>query len=627
MKNAFRALRLLLLLFVSTGIGLLAASAWARPAEPPSAEQDASTQGEKTIVSSQVAPHTTSPPPGEEKHLARVNDILSRLTLREKIGQMMFLGFGGTVMDDTISSFLREKRPGGVALFARNIKSTRQTVKLIRDVRAHDPGRGSPAAPNGIPMFVSVDQEGGNVVRIKRYVTVLPSAMALGAARDEALAFRVGAALGRDLRLMGFNMNLAPVLDINSNPKNPVIGTRSFGEKPQLVADMGIAYMRGMQSEGISAVAKHFPGHGDTESDSHHALPILQHDIERLRSVELIPFKAAVASGLDALMTAHISLPKIAEEPDMPATVSKNVLTGLLRQELGYDGIVVTDGLEMAGIVDKYGSGEAAVRAVEAGADMVMVLWFPEKKNEVQRMLLGAVQSGRLSEDRIDASVRRILLTKARRGLFEEQLLPANEAVAALKKARRKVVGEAAARGLTLVRNRNDVLPLRKSVPAGKRLKVLAASTEPTFIKELARRVKGVKTVKLKNAPTKSRALRDAQRIARLAKGMDVVVLGVLDGHTIRTVAETKRLLPDTPVVVVNFGSPYLLDRFGDVDAYLCAFGFRWASERAAAMAVAGDLTPTGKLPVSLSREHRFGHFLTYQALANTADGIRLAQP
>jgi beta-N-acetylhexosaminidase len=621
------ALRLLSVLSASTVVGLLAASAFAG-GEPPAVSSPK--QAAPAAPAVDEPPDAPAPPEEDEldhEHRARVDEILSHMTLREKVGQMLFLGFGGTVMDETIAAFLDEKKPGGVALFARNIKGTEQTVKLIRDVRTHDPGRGSPAAPGGIPMFVSVDQEGGNVVRIKRYVTVLPSAMALGAARDKDLAYRVGASLGRDLRLMGFNMNLAPVLDINSNPKNPVIGTRSFGEQPQLVADIGMAYMRGMQSEGISAVAKHFPGHGDTESDSHHALPVLQHDLDRLRSVELVPFKAAFSSGLDALMTAHISLPKIAEEPDMPATVSKNVLTGILRKELGYDGIVVTDGLEMAGIVDKYGSGEAAVRAVEAGADMVMVLWFPEKKNEVQRMLLDAVKTGRLSEARIDQSVRRILLTKARRGLFEEKLLGADEAVAELKKAKRSVVSEAAARGLTLVRNKDGVLPLKKVRADGKPLRVLAASTEPTFIKELDKRVKGAKTLKLKNAPTKSRAVQDAQRIARLAKGMDVVVLGVLDGHTIRTVAETKKLLPDMPVVVVNFGSPYLLERFGDVDAYLCAFGFRWASERAAAMAVAGDLTPTGKLPVTLSSEHRYGHFLTYQALASTADEVRLAQP
>ncbi|HEY4221559.1 MAG TPA: beta-N-acetylhexosaminidase, partial [Myxococcota bacterium] len=328
-----------------------------------------------------------------------VDQVLDSLTVDEKVGQLLLLGFGGTKMDDTIGNFLDEMKPGGVALFARNLDTPEQSLQLIRDVRAHD--------PHGVPMFVAVDQEGGNVVRLKKDATILPSAMALGAANDPELARRAGQALGKDLRIFGFNMNLAPVLDVNSNPDNPVIGIRSFGEMPNAVAELGVAYVQGIQSEGVLAVAKHFPGHGDTSTDSHYQLPILPHDKQRLDEVELLPFSRAFSEGLDAIMTAHIALPALGDdgEKNLPATLNQRVLTGLLRNELGYDGLVITDGLEMQGIVARFGAGEAAVRAIVAGADVVMVLWYPEKKREVRESLLAAVQSGRIPKDRLDQAV------------------------------------------------------------------------------------------------------------------------------------------------------------------------------------------------------------------------------
>jgi beta-N-acetylhexosaminidase len=565
-------------------------------------------------------------PPTKPAHGIDIDGILASLTLDEKIGQLMLLGFGGTTMDETVERFLDEKKPGGVALFARNIKTVPQTVKLIRDVRSHD--------PHGIPMFVSVDQEGGHVVRIKKDVIVLPSAMALGAADDEDLAFRVGIALGRDMHIMGFNMNLAPVLDVNSNPKNPVIGIRSFGEDPVKVGAMGAAYLRGLQQEGVVAVAKHFPGHGDTEDDSHQLMPVLSHDEARLKSVELIPFKRAFEAGLDALMTAHISLPRIAEEPDMPSTVSKNVLTGIARDELGYKGVIMTDGLEMNGIVDRYGSGEAAVRAVQAGADMVMVLWFPEKKDEVQRALTKAVQEGRISKARLDESVRRILELKARRGLFTP-LLNTSAALAKLKDGgHRKIVDEVARRAITLVKNDGEVLPLSPLTTVGegdkaktRATKVVIASSEPVFTSMLKKRLKGASSVTLSPVPSRLKIEKDAAKILSLAKGADVVVIGVMDGLNNDVVKTVKKARPDLPVVVVSFGSPYLLSSFPDVEGYVCAFGFYAESEVAAARALLGDDKPDGTLPVSLTDGIKRGHRLTYTAaLKGSLDENQLAE-
>jgi beta-N-acetylhexosaminidase len=538
-----------------------------------------------------AAPEGRAPAPWAI-HGVDVDHLLDRLTVEEKVGQLLLLGFGGTVMDDTIAAFLDDMKPGGVALFGRNIDTPEQTMRLIRDVRGHDPA----ARLGGVPMFVAVDQEGGNVVRLKKSATILPSAMALGAANDPELARRAGAALGRDLKLLGFNMNLAPVLDVNSNPRNPVIGIRSFGESPSAVAELGVAYIEGMQSEGVLAVAKHFPGHGDTDADSHYHLPVLQHDKQRLEDVELLPFARAFAEGLDAIMTAHIALPALGletgEEKDLPATVSPRVLTRLLREELGYDGLVMTDGLEMQGIVQRFGSGEAAVRAVLAGADVVMVLWFPEKKREVKDALLAAARSGRLPAWRLDQAVRRVLVAKARRGLFDKSQRSMREALSALDKADRSVVQEIAGRAITVVKD-EGVLPLSR----GQR--VVVASTEPLFA-ALLRDKLGARLLPLGLAPTKARVQEASARLVEMARDADVVVVADQNLDHRPLVERLRRSLPHVRVVFMSFGSPYLATHLPPVDAYVCAFGWRDESERAAAAALTGGASPTGQLPVSL---------------------------
>ena len=515
--------------------------------------------------------------------------VIAKLTVQEKVGQLLLLGFGGQKMDPTIAGFLDEMKPGGVALFGRNIDSPLQTLQLIRDVRRHDPA----AHLGGLPMFVAVDQEGGTVVRLKDHATVLPSAMALGAAADVELARRAGQALGKDLKLFGFNMNLAPVLDVNSNPNNPVIGIRSFGESPTAVAELGVAYVQGLQSAGVLAVAKHFPGHGDTDSDSHYHLPSLPHARQRLDEVELLPFARAFAEGLDAMMTAHIALPGLGgPDADLPATVSERVLTTLLRSELGYQGLVITDGLEMQGIVARFGSGEAAVRAVLAGADVVMVLWFPEKKREVRDALLAAVRSGRISQQRLDEAVRRVLFAKAKRGLFTSELLPVEQALTQLNRLDRSIVSEIATKAITLVSN-DGVLPLKRGA------RVVVASTEPSFARLLAAQT-GARTVALALAPTRARVEADSARLLELAKQADVVVIAVQNlDH--RALVEKVRAQTKAQIVLVSFGSPYLVSRLPPVNAYLCAFGWRDESARAAALALLDASKAKGTLPVTLT--------------------------
>ena len=534
-----------------------------------------------------------------------VGAVVERLSIEQKVGQLLLLGFGGTTMDATISAFLDDMQPGGIALFTRNIQGPEQTLTLVRAVRDHDPkvkclGTCPTTVPPSVPMFVSVDQEGGSVVRLKRDAVVLPSAMALGATDDPELARRVGRQLGEDLRWWGFNMNLAPVLDVNSNPKNPVIGVRSYGGDPNRVGEIGVGYVAGLSEAGIVAVAKHFPGHGDTDVDSHYAMPVLHHDRSRLDAVELRPFARGFAAGLPAIMTAHIALPGVGEGDDVPATVSAKVITGILREDLGWDGLVITDGLEMQGIIDKYGAGEAAVRAVVAGADMVMVLWFPEKKKEVQRALLDAVANGRLPQERLDQAVRRVLEHKARHGLFTRQLPTVEEARGALAKSDRRVLQEVAERAITVVKNDGAVVPLRKKSEAPP--KVVAAAPFSAFLRGLQRGV-SARIIALPSAPTKIQTAKDSERVIEAAReeGAEVVVIGLQTGDHIAIVKAVQRALPAVKVVVVSFGSPWLINAFPDVDAYLCAFGWRDDSAAAAAAVVVGQKPARGRLPVVLT--------------------------
>ena len=336
--------------------------------------------------------------------------IIDAMSIEEKVGQLLLIGFSGKQVTPHIRRWVGERKVGGVAIFARNIESTEQIARFTRGIQS--------LTSRSVPAFISLDQEGGNVIRLKDGATVLPGNMALGATRSTALSYVAGQALGTDLRRLGFNMNLAPVLDVNSNPRNPVIGIRSYGEKPELVGALGTWFVRGQQEAGVTGVAKHFPGHGDTQSDSHFAMPSIPTNIERLRNLELVPFERAIAAGLDAVMTAHIALPKVAEEPNLPATLSYKILTEELRERMGFEGIVITDGLEMQGIVEQYGAGTAAVRAILAGADMAMILWTNSKKEEVYRALIQAVKRGTITMDRLDQSVRRILRVKLKRCFF-----------------------------------------------------------------------------------------------------------------------------------------------------------------------------------------------------------------
>ncbi|WP_449354706.1 beta-N-acetylhexosaminidase [Virgibacillus natechei] len=334
------------------------------------------------------------------------------MNLDEKIGQMIFSGVDGTKMTTEIKNTIQKYHVGGIILYGNNINSQTQTVNFLNGMKAAN-------ADNPYPLLLGVDEEGGRVTRMPDGVKSLPSSRSIGELNDKDVSFKVGTILGEQMKALGFNMDFAPVLDVNSNPDNPVIGDRSFGDNLDIVTRLGIQTMKGIQSEGIISVIKHFPGHGDTSKDSHLQLPKVDKSYKELSKLELIPFKRAISEGADVSMVAHILLPKI--DANDPASMSKEVITGTLREDFNFDGVVMTDDLTMEAITDHYHVAQAAVQAVKAGADSLLVGHNPDLIATVFDKLKAAVENGEISEERINESVKRITHLKEKYQLSDEK--------------------------------------------------------------------------------------------------------------------------------------------------------------------------------------------------------------
>lgn len=532
---------------------------------------------------------------------------LAAWTLRQKLGQMVMCGFDGTVPSESILRLIRDYRVGGVIYFRRNIGTAAEVAELSRSLReVHD-------ALGGPPLWIAVDQEGGMVARIDRDAAVVPGNMALGAAGKPEYAYEAARISGVELRQMGINLNFAPCVDVNNNPANPVVGVRSYGEDPELVAALGAAAVQGFQEAGVSACAKHFPGHGDTAADSHHELPLVPHSRERLEQVELPPFRRAIEAGVDAVMTAHVRFP--AWEPGgVAATLSPAILSGLLREELGYDGVVVTDCLEMNAISQTVGVGRGAVLAVAAGADMVLVSHREDRQVEALESLYAAVSSGELPVERIDEAVARIVRAKLRR---EEAWFEAKAGGVGPIGCGAHVawVEETAERCVTLVRAEPGVLPLRADAPTLVIWPEVRRSTEVdevipqelTLGRALAPYVADVCEMVIGTEPT---AAEQAAVLAAARGGRLQIVAGVYNAAFAlgqASLVQALAALPGATVTAVALRNPYDLLAMPQVHAYAACYENRPPMLLAAAKVLAGRVPPQGRLPVSLSAEYPAG--------------------
>jgi beta-N-acetylhexosaminidase len=498
---------------------------------------------------------------------------LARMTLEQTVGQVFMLGFDGTSLTDSNRALIQGLHLGGVTLFGRNIESAAQLANLDRDLQTiADP----------VPLFISVDQEGGLVVRVTDGATIFPGNMAVGATGDPALARQVAEASATELLAMGVNMDLAPVVDVNTNPLNPVIGVRSFGSRADLVTRFATQAVEGMQSTGVSAVAKHFPGHGDTSVDSHRDLPVVPHPLARLQSLELLPFQAAMQAGVDGIMTAHVYVPAIEPEQDLPATLSRRVLTDLLRDQLGYQGLILTDALDMQAIKKDRGPASAAVDAFAAGADMLLIAGI-NADDQMQLgdgppALLAAVQSGRISDARLNASVLRILTAKARRGLLNGALPVADSSVLNSPEHRALALS-VARRAVTLQRDTAGLLPLQAS--------------QRVLVVELAR---GLLDAVRQFAPNAYGA--SSREAVSAASSSDVIVLGTFDLAQSESQQELAADLAATgkPVVAVSLRGPYDAAVATQISTFLAVYGDRPIHLQAAAEALFGRLNAAGRV-------------------------------
>lgn len=347
-------------------------------------------------------------PEEPEEKVDIIMEQIKEMSLEEKIGQMFIVGLEGQAVDENTIKMITEYYVGGFILFSKNIKDSDQLLSLVNSLKELN-------AKNKTPLFISVDEEGGRVSRMPSEIKKLPSNKKIGELNNRETTYEIGRILGEELKSFGFNVNYAPVLDINNNPDNPVIGDRAFGDNKIVVSSLGVEIMKGIQSKGVISVIKHFPGHGDTSVDSHKNLPSIEIDLERLKSFELLPFKTAIENGADAVMIAHILLPKI--DGDYPSSLSKTVITDILRGDLGFDGVVISDDMTMGAIVENYEIGEAAVNAINAGTDIVLVAHGFENGVFAISAVKEAVENNIITEDRLDESVYRVLKLKEKYSL------------------------------------------------------------------------------------------------------------------------------------------------------------------------------------------------------------------
>ncbi|MBW3112681.1 beta-N-acetylhexosaminidase [Bacillus sp. MCCB 382] len=332
-----------------------------------------------------------------------VHSLISNMTLDEKIGQMLVAGVNGTQMDEPTKNLIQKHKVGGFIFFSDHLTSPEQTVRFLNQLKEAN-------TDNPLPLLLSVDQEGGNVTRLPGRISNFPTNQKIGNANDPDVSYEVGTLLGQELKEFGFNLDFAPVLDVNSNPNNPIIGDRSFSADPDIVSELGIQTMKGIQSQGVISTVKHFPGHGDTSVDSHLALPVVNKSLQELEDMELIPFKRAIDDGADLIMVAHILLPRL--DDTYPSSLSETIVTDLLRNKLKYKGVVITDDMTMKAVADNYGMGESAVQAVKAGSDLVLIAHDAQKAVTAMEALKSAVQNGDISEERINESVKRVIQLK-----------------------------------------------------------------------------------------------------------------------------------------------------------------------------------------------------------------------
>jgi beta-N-acetylhexosaminidase len=545
-----------------------------------------------------------------------IETTLASMTLDEKIGQLIIPATVGMFMTESSDTFkemerdIREFHVGGYHMLGdvTSLHEPAGVALLINRIQKM----------SKVPLFITADFEGGVGYRFIG-ATRLPRGMAIGATNNEEMAYEAGRIAAEECRAVGVNVNFYPVVDVNNNAKNPVINIRSFGGEPELVSRMARAYVRGLQTAGVMATAKHFPGHGDTSTDSHMELPVVDIDRARLDRIELPPFRAAVQEGVGGVMSAHIALPQIVSD-NTPATLSPKMLTDTLRNEIGFKGVIFTDALNMRGVAARYPEGEAAVRAFKAGAD---ILLYPPSVEKAFKAMKQAVQSGDIKESQLDESIRRILIAKQKVGLDKNRFTDMDKLASSLgTKANQEKAKEIIQNAITLVRDNRKVLPLKLTpekrvlfisvVDSGE--SVQQFSPGRAFLTALQQRHRN--TINVSVTPRTSPAEFDL--IKKLAAFSDAVIVnafvrvaaykGTIDLSEGQVDLLKGLSASEKPFAFVLYGSPYLISFVPELPSYILAYEYYPAAEEAALKAVLGEAEFKGKLPVELPGFYPIGY-------------------
>jgi len=550
---------------------------------------------------------------------------LASLTLRQKVAQLLMPRIGGEYVPVGTGAYERLKvwvgdlDVGGVIITIGPPMEMAAKLNMLQSMA-------------DVPLLVSADMEHGPGQVLTGGVilpygfenggaTKFPPLMALGATGDEKLAYELGRITAIEGRAAGVHVAFAPVVDVNNNPANPIINTRSFGADAALVSRMAAAHIRGVQENGMLATAKHFPGHGDTGTDSHIALPFISVDRARADSVELPPYRAAIGAGVAGIMSAHIAFPAITHD-SVPATLNRDLLTDLLRTDLQFNGLVFTDALDMGAIVSGWGSGNAAVQALHAGADVLLQM-LPDDVPVVIDAVVDAVKKGEIEESRIDASVLRILRAKQRLGLQDSARVDLNRIPSLLGTAEHtRVASGAAQRSITAVRNRDSVLPIRSTARV---LSIVYSDDYDPFLgrafqRQLAAHIPDLRTIALDGSNDVARAA----RVQAMADSADIVLfspfvrVGARGGIALpqRTAELVTGIMSRKPTVITSFGNPYLLQQFPDAATYVLAWAAWEPLQQAAANALLGRAPIEGRLPIPLPPFHVVGDGVRINAVS-----------
>jgi beta-N-acetylhexosaminidase len=512
------------------------------------------------------------------------------LPLDEKVGQMLFAGFHGTSAPRNIIEWLKEGKMGGVILFARNIESPEQVEALTRSLHT--------AAKH--PILIAIDQEGGTVARLRAGYTESPGAMALGAADDSALTERVSGVLATELRALGINWNLAPAIDLTHNIHNPSVGTRSLGADPGHVAKHAVAQIMGSQSKGVAATAKHFPGKANTPVDPHVELPVIEGKLEEMWETDLVPFRAASNAGISAVMITHVQFKDI--EPNYPSTLSPKIIQGLLREKIGYNGLVTTDCMEIKAITNKYGPDESAVLAAKAGANTILFSHTREYQEEVYESLFKAAQSGRLPIEQIDYSVQRIFEVKQRYPAYPKP------SVSVIRKHEHlETMLEAARAGTVMLRQDSDIVPLessRKTVliefASHIEKETLGEDSETILAGLLKKRLPGLRSIWLDPVSPSQKHLEKANQITEEAV---ITIVATRNAHLSPNQRDTAMRHLDRSSTLLCLRNPYDAGVL-EAGVMILTLGDSTPSLQVATEVLMGDFNPSAKLRVPLTMKN-----------------------